>query len=274
MPTASEGAPTSLPVRLAVALLADRNGVIDINLPVSGSVNDPKFSVGGIIWKVILNLLGKAFSAPFALLAGNDKDDLSTVEFNPGTSQLKDSGQQALDKVAAALVAKPGLKMTVTGAADPAAERSDLQRALLDERLQTEQARERLRAAPPVAAPASAAAGPSKTVAAPLGADDRARLLKVLYQKTTLPDKPRNALGFVRGDLPPTEMEALLLAAQQVGDDTVRELALERGLVVRDGLVARGLPSDRLFLAAPKLRAAGEDDPAWTPRVQLSLSTR
>ncbi len=265
---------TQLPVLLAVALLTDRNGVIDINLPVSGSVNDPKFSVGGIIWKVILNLLGKAFSAPFALLAGNDKDDLSTVEFNPGTSQLKDSGQQALDKVAAALVAKPGLKMTVTGAADPAAERSDLQRALLDERLQTEQARERLRAAPPVAAPASAAAGPSKTVAAPLGADDRARLLKVLYQKTTLPDKPRNALGFVRGDLPPTEMEALLLAAQQVGDDTVRELALERGLVVRDGLVARGLPSDRLFLAAPKLRAAGEDDPAWTPRVQLSLSTR
>ena len=265
---------TQLPVLLAVALLTDRNGVIDINLPVSGSVNDPKFSVGGIIWRVILNLLGKAFSSPFALLAGNETDDLSTVEFNPGTAQLKDSGQQALDKVAAALVAKPGLKMTVTGAADPAAERSDLQRALLDDRLQAEQARERLRAVPQAAAAASDATRTTVAVTPPLGADDRARLLKTVYQKTTLPNKPRNALGFARGDLPPAEMESLLLAAQPAGDDSLRELALQRGLTVRDGLVARGLPSDRLFLAAPKLRAAGDNDPAWTPRVQLSLSTR
>ena len=109
---------TQLPVLLAVALLTDRNGVIDINLPVSGSVNDPQFSLASIIWKVILNLLGKAFSSPFALLAGNDKDDPHTVEFKPGTAQIKGSGQRSLDKVAAALAARPGLKMTVTGAAE------------------------------------------------------------------------------------------------------------------------------------------------------------
>ena len=158
---------TQLPVLLAVALLTDRNGVIDLNLPVSGGVNDPQFSVGGIIWKLVLNLLGKAFTSPFALLAGNDRDDLSTVEFNPGSAQILGSGQQALDQVAAALVAKPGLKMTVTGAADPAAERGDLQRALLDERLQAEQARERLRDALPAALFASTAATPTRPAAPP-----------------------------------------------------------------------------------------------------------
>jgi hypothetical protein len=58
-----------------------------------------------------------------------------------------------------------------------------------------------------------------------------------------------------------------------VTPDNVRELALQRGLAVRDALVAKGLPSERLFVAAPKLRAAGEDDKAWSPRAQLALGT-
>ena len=75
-------------------------------------------------------------------------------------------------------------------------------------------------------------------------------------------------------DIPLAEMEALLLGATLVTTDTARELALQRGLAVRDALIAKGLPSERLFLAAPKLRASGEDDAAWTPRVQLALSTK
>jgi hypothetical protein len=68
-------------------------------------------------------------------------------------------------------------------------------------------------------------------------------------------------------------MEALLRAGTLITTDTARELALQRGLAVRDALVAKGLPSERLFLAAPRLRASGEDDAAWSPRVQLTLST-
>jgi hypothetical protein len=64
-----EGSTASLPVKLAVALLADRNGVIDINLPISGSLNDPQFSLGSVILKVIVNLITKAITAPFTLLA-------------------------------------------------------------------------------------------------------------------------------------------------------------------------------------------------------------
>jgi len=53
----------------------------------------------------------------------------------------------------------------------------------------------------------------------------------------------------------------------------MRELALQRGIAVRDALIAKGLPSDRLFLAAPKLRVSGEEDASWTPRVQLALTS-
>ena len=265
---------TKLPVLLAVALLKDRNGVIDINMPVSGSLNDPQFSVGGIIVKVILNLIAKALTSPFSLLAGGGSDDLSLVEFVPGTATLNASSGATIDKVAKALTDRPALKMTVTGASDPASEREAYQQALIDTRLAAEQRREALRsgAAPaPVASAASDAA--SAPVAAPaLSSDERNRLLKEVYKQTDIPNKPRNVLGFQK-DISPSEMEALLKTRLLVTEDAMRELALRRGITVRDALIAKGLPSERLFLAAPKLRVSGEEDAKWTPRVQLSLST-
>jgi hypothetical protein len=253
---------TKLPVLLAVALLKDRNGVIDINLPVSGSINDPKFSVGGIIIKVIINLLTKAFTAPFALLAGGGSDDLSAVDFQAGTTRLTLTGTSAIDKVAKALTDKPSLKMTVTGAADPVSEREAFQQAALDARLLAERRREALRSD----APADAASAPES-----LRADERAQLLKQVYKATDLPNKPRNVIGFAK-DISAPEMEALLKARTPVSEDAMRELALQRGIAVRDALMARGLPSARLFLAAPKLHAGGEGAAAWTPQVRLALS--
>lgn len=271
---------TKLPVLLAVALLKDRNGVIDLNLPVSGSVNDPKFSIGGIIVKVIVNILTKAFTAPFALLAGGGSDDLSLVEFQPGTAVLTAGGAGAVDKVAKALSDRPALKMTVTGAADPVAERDAFQQAVLEARLRSEQRREAQRSGAPAAALASASASApaseaaaSASAAAPAAVrgDERAVLLKSIYKQTDLPDKPRNAIGFAK-DIAPAEMESLLKRHVLVTTEAARELALQRGIAVRDALIAKGLPSERLFLAAPKLRASGDEDAAWTPRVQLALT--
>lgn len=254
---------TKLPVLLAVALLKDRNGVIDINLPVSGSINDPQFSVFGIVLKVIGNLLVKALTAPFALLAGGGGEDLSVVEFRPGTATVGEGSRATLDKVAKALSERDALKLTVTGSADPASEREAFQQAALEARLLAERRRELLRG------------GSSAAEADALDALDgptRARLLKEVYRSTDLPGKPRNALGFAR-DIPGPEMEALLRQGVAVGTDAMRELALKRGLAVRDALIAKGLPGERLFLAAPKLRVAGDGEVGWTPRVQLALST-
>ena len=60
---------TKLPVLLAVALMKDRNGVIDVDLPISGSLDDPQFSVGGIVLRIIINIITKAVTAPFSLIA-------------------------------------------------------------------------------------------------------------------------------------------------------------------------------------------------------------
>jgi hypothetical protein len=264
---------TKLPVLLAVALLKDRNGVIDVNLPISGSLNDPQFSVGGIIVKVIFNLIAKALTAPFSLLAGGGSDDLSQVEFVPGTATVSASSGATIDKVAKALTDRPALKMTVTGASDPASEREAYQQALIDARLASEQRREGLRSGTAPAAVAGAASGVASAPAAPaLSSDERYRLLKEVYKQTDIPNKPRNVLGFQK-DIPPAEMEALLKTRLLVTEEAMRELALQRGIAVRDALIAKGLPSERLFLAAPKLRVSGEEDAKWTPRVQLSLST-
>jgi hypothetical protein len=154
----------------------------------------------------------------------------------------------------------------VTGAAVPVSERDAYQRAAIDARLRAESRREALRSGGPAVAASAASAPP------PLGAEERNRLLERVYQNTDLPDKPKNAFGFAKS-VPPPEMEALLMKRVLVTSEAARELALQRGIAVRDALIAKGLPNERLFLAAPKLRATGEGEAGWTPRVQLSLST-
>jgi hypothetical protein len=75
-------------------------------------------------------------------------------------------------------------------------------------------------------------------------------------------------------DLPPGEMQALLQAGMPVDEVTMRDLALQRGLAVRDALIADGLAHERLFLAAPQLRAPDAGGAAWVPKASLTLGTR
>jgi uncharacterized protein involved in outer membrane biogenesis len=253
---------TKLPVRLAVALLKDRNGVIDINLPISGSLNDPQFSVGGIVVKLLVNLLVKAVTSPFSLLSGGGSGpDMSAIEFRPGTAVATDGGTAAIAKVAQALIDRPSLQLTITGSADPAAERADAQREAVEAQLLALARADTLHAGTPASAPV--ALTPAR----------RSALLKALYAQTRMPDKPRNVLGLAK-DLPDAEMEALLRKNAPVSDEAMRQQALARAVAVRDALVAKGVGVDRLFLAAPQVRGAGDTDAAWTPRATLALATR
>lgn len=227
---------TSLPVRFAVALLKDGNGVIDVNLPVSGSLNDPEFSVGGLVWKLVLNLIGKALTSPFALFSGSDAPEEAQIAFVPGGVELADSTK--LDRVAKLLVDKPGVQLTLTGWAGIAAEGQALREQRLASALKAENAT-------PDAA------------------------LKRLYQASKLPNKPKNLLGLAK-DLPPEQMRGLLLGSYAIEDETLRQLAVARATAVRDALLARGAPNARVFLAAPKLCDQGCDE-TWRPHVELSL---
>jgi hypothetical protein len=107
----------SLPVKLAVSLLKDRDGVIDLELPVTGSIDDPSFALGTIIWKVFVNLLEKAVAAPFALLGklagGGGSDALDFVDFAPGSAELDAANAARLGRLREALAARPNLKLDV-----------------------------------------------------------------------------------------------------------------------------------------------------------------
>lgn len=247
------GAPNSLPVRLAAALLADRRGVIDLDLPISGSLNDPQFRIGPVIGKVILNLIGKALTSPFSLLASafGGGEEMSSVAFAPGSATLSPEAQQNLGKVAKALVDRPALKLTVTGTANLEAEREGLQRERLQQLVRAEKRR----------------AQPDSTD--PVTADEYPALIKAAYGRANIP-KPRNLVGIAK-DLTVPEMEALLMANQPATEAMAAELAAQRGHAIQSYLAAQKLPAERLFLAAPK---TGSQVPKGTPQAELSLATQ
>lgn len=250
----------NLPVKLAVALLADRNGVIDINLPVSGSINDPQFRLAPIIFKLIFNLIGKAITAPFSLIASafaGGAESPSQVEFAPGSAVLASENQHRLESVAKALADRPALQITVVGHSDLEAERSGYQRRRLDERVLAEKRRVLARDGQPI---------PEKLA---VSAEEYPALLKEVYRRADIP-KPRNLIGIAK-DIPQAEMEALLLASIPVTPDALRDLAVARGQAVKDFLASRSLPEDRMFLGAPLLSRQGED---WRPQAELRLAPR
>jgi uncharacterized protein involved in outer membrane biogenesis len=115
----------NLPLELAIAILKDSNGRIDIGLPVSGSLDDPQFSIGGLVWKAIGNLLTRIVTAPFRALAGlfggGENEQLGSIEFDPGSEALRPPERQKLRTVAEALQKRPQLKLTVkpTYASEP-----------------------------------------------------------------------------------------------------------------------------------------------------------
>ena len=104
---------TSLPVKLALALLKDRNGVIDLDIPVSGNLDDPKFKVWPIIWQVVVNLLTKVVTSPFALLGSlfGASEEISFVDFGSGSAALSAKAQSKLRTLAKALGERPALNL-------------------------------------------------------------------------------------------------------------------------------------------------------------------
>ena len=133
---------TKLPVLLAVALLKDSRGNIDINLPISGSLDDPEFSVGGIVVRVVLNLVVKAVTSPFSLLASafGGGEELSYVEFAPGSAALTEDSQQRIDTLIKALTDRPGLKMDLSGRADPKTDMEGLRQAWIESKIRAAKA--------------------------------------------------------------------------------------------------------------------------------------
>lgn len=241
---------TKLPVQLAVALLSDRNGVIDINVPIGGSLDDPQFSLGGIILKVIGNAIMKTVTAPFALIGSlfGGGEELSMLEFDKGRAVLLPASEGKLKSLSKALTERPGLKLDITGRFDEEAETDALKRVALERKLRQLKTRD---------LQARGAALPEGGVV--VAKEEQAALLARAYKDETFA-KPRNALGLVKS-LPPEEMEKLMLANIKFEQDDFITLGNRRAQAAKDWLVGQGqVAPERIFLVAPKAGAAGRVD--------------
>lgn len=118
-----------LPLQLGIALLTDAEGVIDLAVPISGDVDDPQFSLAGVIGSAIANVIIKAATAPFRLLAGlvNSEEDLENIAFDAGSAELTESSRSALGTLAEALQKRPKLQLRIIGSSEPGADRKALQ---------------------------------------------------------------------------------------------------------------------------------------------------
>ncbi|WP_429240172.1 DUF748 domain-containing protein [Aeromonas veronii] len=123
-----------LPLGLAIALLSDANGVIQMNLKVKGDLDQPDFSIGNIFWDVLGNTLSKAITSPFSLLASlaDGTEDLDELPFLPGDPDLTPTQQEKLAKLAQALKDRPKLSMNIRGKVNFNEERPILQRQKLE----------------------------------------------------------------------------------------------------------------------------------------------
>lgn len=130
---------TSLPVKLAIALLKDRNGRIQLDVPVTGRIDDPKFKLGPIIWHVVFNLVVKAATSPFSLLGSmfGGGEEMSFVQFEPGSSVIPDTETNKLGILAKSLYERPSLSLEINGSADVTNERVPLGRAKLEEEIKS-----------------------------------------------------------------------------------------------------------------------------------------
>jgi outer membrane protein OmpA-like peptidoglycan-associated protein len=251
---------TKLPVLLAVALLKDVHGVIDIDLPVQGSLDDPQFSVGGLIVKVIVNLLTKAVTAPFALLgaAFGGGEELSMIDFKPGMAALDPAADAKIDKLAKALTARPALRLDIGGHTDTATDSEALRRAAVEDALRAEKVK------------ALAASGTSVSDAATItvSADERAKYLLAAYKDAPIKERPRNFIGLLK-DVPAADMESMLYDHASVSADMLANLATRRAEAVKEALVKRGVATERLFIVTGK--SAGKPREGSGTRVDLAL---
>ncbi len=253
---------THLPVRLAVSLLKDREGKIDLDIPVTGSLDDPKFSMWRIVLKILKNLLVRVATSPFALLGklGGRGEELSYVEFAAGRALLAPEAQAKLKDLAKVLGDRPNVKLELSGFIDREADREGLRTVLFERKLKQQKLRD-------IARRPDAPTNVDDVVVEPT---EYTKYLLKAYRKEPFP-KPRTVIGTVK-ELPVPEMEKLMLTNTPVEEADLRRLAADRATAVLDFLVKGAqVPAARVFLVEPKSIEAAARDKAGRSRVDFVL---
>lgn len=216
-----------LPLRLAIALLTDENGVMDLGVDVSGNLDDPQFSVKGIIWKALRNVIVKVVTSPFRLLAslvGAGDQDLGQIDFSPGSDAITPEARARLTTLTQALAKRPALQLRVIGHSDPATDTGALQQQELYERLDE--------------------AGVS---AADITGETRAwrNAIGDMYEQA-FPDRDTD-------EQTPQQLASAVRDAIVLGPNALAGLAAKRALAVKRVLVVElGIATDRVLIDAAR----------------------
>ena len=253
---------TKLPVKLAIALLKNRNGEIKLDLPVSGSLDDPKFSVWGIVLKIILNLITKAATSPFALLgaAFGGGEELSYIEFDYGMAKITETNLKKIDTLVKALLDRPGLKLDLEGHVDLERDREGLKQYLFQKKLKAQKLNETLKKGQPAVPVDEVQIDPK----------EYEKYLKLAYKGEKFP-KPKNVLGMAK-DIPGPEMEKLMFTYIEVRESDLRSLAAQRAMSVKDAVLKSGkIEAERIFTLEPKSFAPEKKEKLKDSRVDFKL---
>jgi hypothetical protein len=278
---------THLPVRLAVAILKDRDGKIILDVPIDGSLDDPKFRIGKVVMRAVVNILEKVATSPFSLLGavfGGGGEELSYQDFAAGSAELSPADEHKLDSLAKGLFARPGLQLEISGSVAPEADREGLQRAALDHEIRArvwQKLRDAERATNSVdqivLSPEERADGIGKIYAEAL-ANGRitpeliaANTNLAAYAAQIMPrstEIQKNGALLIANDTvktpdtnapiyqtklvpPPSPMEAVLLTTYAIGQGDLETLAANRAKAVQFYLSQTGkVEAPRLFLTA------------------------
>jgi len=266
---------TSLPIPLALALLKDRKGQIDIDLPVSGNLDDPDFSYGGIVWQALINLITKIAASPFSLVGGlvggvmgDNSDALQYIAFPAGTRELLLPEQEKLAALGKALAERPGLRLDVTGAADSSVDG----RALAEAKLLTQ-----LKKAKFVQQPLSGDQATVSVDSLELTSEEEAQYLMQLYVKkigasaiSKVEGTPNAQETGSEGQSPrvPTvaEMKAKLLESIFLDEGQLRVLAQQRAQRIRDYLIQKWkVQGNQVFLVEVAMNPMAEEGMVKSP---------
>lgn len=253
---------TKLPVKLAIALLKNRKGEIDLDIPVTGKIDAPEFSIWRIVLKVLVNLLEKAATAPFALLGSlfGGGEELSYVEFDYGTAKLNEQSMKKLDTLIKALFERPALKLEISGFVDIEKDREALRNIVFENKLKTQKLREILKKEH----------GNVTLDDIKIEPDEYLKYLKLAYREEKFP-KPRTNTG-VEKELDNEEMTKLILTNIIVDDNELKKLSLERAKATKDYIIkSQKVEAERVFLVEMNKLEPQKKENQKSSRVEFTL---
>ncbi|KWS57299.1 MULTISPECIES: DUF748 domain-containing protein [Pseudomonas syringae group] len=249
-----------LPIRLAVALLKDTQGRISLELPIEGDLNNPQFSVMPIVWQTLRNLVLRAAQAPFKMLgglvAGGSSEDLGSVSFAPGSSDLSAEAQSALDKLSVALKERPDLKLEIEGTSAASSDGPLLAQQRLEREYQYTYYKILQRRGDKVPARAGLIQVPE---------DEKAPMLEGIY-RTRLKQQPPAEWANLGKEQRANQMRAAVLKFWSSNEVLLRELGQGRASSIKDYLVDKGKLEDaRVYFVDARLGQAQPDGKVISP---------